>query len=359
MTAKEVREYRNVCKKLVEVEERSKLLEVLRKKGVTLSEEEYHIQKIFSKFRVLGDKKGVLAKKHDEMMSLSLSMKIRDNNLHGGRIRRRKNWLKGRLGEAMGKKSSDWKKLEEEVRGFCSQHRRHLKEKNGKKVEHLVKKFGGKSVAKNMWENVDKGVRDLMGAPKIFTEEGVIDKEEIKNPVIVEGPGEVIKLDDNERAALKLGPKFCIYNKLCDEEFEVDVEECILKIKWDLMGDEKKPRRGSEDRALEVLLMVEECSSIDAEIEEDLAIKEGENRTIFDGEHKTLDFGRRRATDVKGNSRVIFPRKARTLGEESALETLRMELFTTFRRYVEDKCDSKGNQKSNLTRGEEEGTHVY
>ena len=99
----------------------------------------------------------------------------------------------------------------------------------------------------------------MMGAPKIFTEEGVIKKEEIKNQVIVEGPGEVIKLDENERAALKLGPKFCMYNKLSDEEFEVDVEECILKIKWDLMGDENKPRRGSEDKALEVLLGVEEC----------------------------------------------------------------------------------------------------
>ena len=65
---------------------------------------------------------------------------------------------------------------------------------------------------------VDKGVRDMMGAPKIFTEEGVIKKEEIKNQVIVEGPGEVIKLDENERAALKLGPKFCMYNKLSDEE---------------------------------------------------------------------------------------------------------------------------------------------
>ena len=92
MTAKEVRDYRNVCKKLIEVEEKSKLFQVLRKQGVNLPEEEYQIQKSFTKFKVLGDKRGILAKKHEEMMSLSLNLKIKDNNLYGVKLRRKKNW---------------------------------------------------------------------------------------------------------------------------------------------------------------------------------------------------------------------------------------------------------------------------
>ena len=58
MTAKEVRDYRNVCKKLIEVEEKTKLFQVLRKQGVNIPEEEYQVQKVFSRFKVLGEKRG-------------------------------------------------------------------------------------------------------------------------------------------------------------------------------------------------------------------------------------------------------------------------------------------------------------
>ena len=127
-------------------------------------------------------------------------------------------------------------------------------------------------------------------------------KEEIKEPVVVAGPSEEIILSENERAALKLGPKFCVYTRLSDEEFEVDVEECILKIKWDMMGEDGKSKPGDEDKALEVLLGVEECARIDTENDEEMCIKEGEVRTIFDGKTKTLDFG---LGGVQQMSRVI------------------------------------------------------
>ena len=35
-----------------------------------------------------------------------------------------------------------------------------------------------------------KEVRDMMGSPSIFSEEGDVCKEDIKDPVIVLGPGE-------------------------------------------------------------------------------------------------------------------------------------------------------------------------
>ena len=46
MNAKEIREYRTVSRKLVEVEERSKLLEQLKKHKVCLSEEEMFAQNL-------------------------------------------------------------------------------------------------------------------------------------------------------------------------------------------------------------------------------------------------------------------------------------------------------------------------
>ena len=190
MTAKEVREYRNVAKKLIEVEEKAKLFQVLRKKGVNLPEEEYQVQKNFSKFKVLGNKKGILAQKHEEIMSLSLNLKIKDNNLYGRKLRRKKNWLKGKLEDSMGKKSAEWRSLEEDVRSFGSKHRRNLKEKYRKKTEHLVKKFGDQSKSSIRWDEVGKDVRDIMGTPAIFAMEGESKIEDIKDPVIVLGPGE-------------------------------------------------------------------------------------------------------------------------------------------------------------------------
>ena len=49
-----------------------------------------------------------------------------------------------------------------------------------------------------------KEVRDMMGSPSIFSEEGDVCKEDIKDPVIVLGPGEEGKsMSENEMAALK------------------------------------------------------------------------------------------------------------------------------------------------------------
>ena len=57
MTAREVRVYKNTCLKLVEIEERSKLLEELRKKNLGLREEELFTQNFVNKFKILGKEK--------------------------------------------------------------------------------------------------------------------------------------------------------------------------------------------------------------------------------------------------------------------------------------------------------------
>ena len=110
----------------------------------------------------------------------------------------------------------------------------------------------------------------------------------MKDPVIVLGEGEEIILSKEEREISKLGPKFCTYKNLLEEDFEADIEECILKIKWDMMSDENKGEPGLEDKALEVLLGEEVCQQIDEENEEEREMMEGEMRTIFDWKTRTL-----------------------------------------------------------------------
>ena len=80
----------------------------------------------------------------------------------------------------------------------------------------------------------------------------------MRDPAIVAKEGEEVTISKNEREFLKLGPKYCLYKRLNEENFETDLEECIMKVKWDMLGEgsdnESKKRRKSEDIALEVLL---------------------------------------------------------------------------------------------------------
>ena len=202
MTAKEVREYRNVCKKLADVEERSKLLENLMKNRVCLASEECFVLKTAAKFRSLGSKKGVISKQREELVLLSLKYKIKDNNLFGVKLRRRRTWLRGRLEEGLGKKSKEYREITKDVREYTTMLKKKLRVKNMRKVENLVKKY----VRKDNNQYMDKEMKDLVGTPRIFCEEMV--GEDIRDPVIVEGEGETINLSPEEYEVLKLGPKF-------------------------------------------------------------------------------------------------------------------------------------------------------
>ena len=145
MTAREVREFRTVCKKLTEVEARSKLLEDLRRNNVCLAAEEGFVLKEIGKFKILKNKRGVVQKQHDEMVSLSLKYKIKDNNLHGVKLRKKRNWLRGRIEDNLGSSSSELRQLIRDVKEKTTSLKLKLKNKNKKKVDHLIKKYGRKN----------------------------------------------------------------------------------------------------------------------------------------------------------------------------------------------------------------------
>ena len=345
MVAKEVREFRTTSKKLVMCEERSKLLLDLRKKRVCLSEEEIFVQNLHSKFKILGAKRGVMEKQRNELVDLTLKYKIRDNNLVGIKTRKRRDYLRRKLENEMGSKSAGWKTLIEEIKTNSSRLRAKLKSENKSKVEHLVKKFG---VMKKLC--VEDGLLKYMGCPKIFVDD--LEPEEIKKPVIVDPD---IELNKEEMDVLSLGHKFCIFVNLTDESFEADMEEVIMKCKWDMMSEDGKPKVGDEDVALRVALGVDVCDKIDDDREEDDALLEAVTRTPFQHEDRRFSLARRRVTDMKGNSRVYFPRKARSLEEEATFEALRLELMGAFKKYVSRNCKKGGVQEPNLTPSQARG----
>ena len=69
----------------------------------------------------------------------------------------------------------------------------------------------------------------------------------------------------------------------------------------------------------------------------------------------TLNLSKRRATDLKGNARVIFPKKSCKFEVEAKIETLRVEAMSEFRKFLAENCNEKGDQKSNLSKKQAKG----
>ena len=63
-----------------------------------------------------------------------------------------------------------------------------------------------------------------------------------------------------------------------------------------------------------------------------------------------MDMRKRRATDIKGNSQVILPRKMRSFDE-----MMRQDLRGVYGQYMREKCGPRGLQNSNLTMREIKG----
>ena len=84
------------------------------------------------------------------------------------------------------------------------------------------------------------------------------------------------------------------------------------------------------------------------------AEEEARTRQVFNSDEETLDFGRMRATDAKGNTRVILPKPGSVMFEME-LEVKRIEWTKVFDDYLAEMTDKDGNQESNLSEDEEEG----
>ena len=118
--------------------------------------------------------------------------------------------------------------------------------------------------------------------------------------------------------------------------------------------DGPRGERREEDigyRNLMSILSEDEKEEIEAWEE----IKDASRRMIFDQEDKKFNFGKKRATDLKGNTKVILPGMRKSFQEEANLEMLRAEMKGCFRDFVREHCNEKGEQENNLTRGETQG----
>ena len=346
MTAQDLRMLRKISIRLVEAEERSQHIRKLVSKGLGFKEEEEFMNREKSKL-----KGGKVFDEKRKIIKLAMDEKWSDNFKLIYKLKKQRNRLRTRICGAYETKSRVLEGILKKIGNQAKLARQEARTRLKKKEQFLTKKYGGNTRLEGGIEELAKVDQSRFGAARIFDTDGKWEKEPSKEPAVVCDEGQELVLSKDEINLLKLGPKFCVLGHLSEENFEGELEQCILKYKWDVMGEEKgKQRQSLSDIAIDCVIGEEGKQ----ESEEYASLLEAKCRMIFDHETATLDFGNRRATDVKNNARVIFPR-TQDFQKEANLQMLRIEAMGVFRDYVKGNCDTRGRQKSNLSTSEQRG----
>ena len=116
-----------------------------------------------------------------------------------------------------------------------------VRKKNEEKVKHLVEKFGSDCDIPSIIKKYSQAA--------IFGDK-ISDRTQDQQKPLVFGD---IRVDEDEAAALLLDPKFAVFNFLNEEEFEVEIESCLTKMKWNRMSRSRNCQDDEERRMWRVV----------------------------------------------------------------------------------------------------------
>ena len=125
-------------------------------------------------------------------------------------------------------------------------------------------------------------------------------------------------------------------------DLETNIEICNTKIRYSLRDDD-----------------VEEDSEVNSEedkvLEDKVRRAEAHTRMTFDDNTNTIDMRKRKATDLRQNSKVFLPPPLNPI-LEAGLNIRKQELLNTFEDFSKEHCDDKGRQvKTSLTPEQSKG----
>ena len=147
-----------------------------------------------------------------------------------------------------------------------------------------------------------------------------------------------IKITEEQEKVLLLPPEHQTYPKLNLEEFETDLAKCAIKERWETIRESRKCEESNKVKEM-------------ADMEPDKVVNNTSDK-VYDMETKVMDIRNLKATDLKGNKRVILP-DLNDDENEIRSNHVRNELKEVFLKYRSKNCDKHGNVlKNNLNKNQ-------
>ena len=282
----------------VETEERVIFMEKLVKLGVGVAEVEHFFKGVTETCRNTKNKV-----RKENLIVGTMKEKLNDAYDERNLWRQMKARTISKVRKVWGRGSSRYKSLFKKVINNAKARRAELKMKYKLKVKHLHNKFKEDVETQQIPPEIQK-----YSAADCFNPDYEPEPDNTDMSPLVYGE---VSLDEDEKETLKLDPKFAVLDTLTLEDFEVEVECCLAKQRWNKMSTDKDSDNSD----------ISEEERIQNEIED------AEERLIYNPVTKTVDFRKYRATDAPMNANLKLPR-AQTQEYEVGLELRRSEWTT-------------------------------
>ena len=152
-----------------------------------------------------------------------------------------KTGYKKELGKIWGRKSRNYKSKIQELRKEAIEAKQEQTEKYKKKMEHIRRKYRKENNTEE-----EKSPEDL----REYEDLTIFDKNKYENlqmesyEVVVIGH---VELSKAEKLVLQLHPKFCVVDKLSEQEFEQEQEAALAKLRMEIAREDEYSEMTQEE----------------------------------------------------------------------------------------------------------------
>jgi hypothetical protein len=303
--------------------------------------------------------KGRCSQGNREVVRVAMEYKLKDSIQTTNELSRVRDGLRRKLKLIYGNKTVTTRKILKDLQARAEETRREHREDYKNKIDHLSRKFERKRNEEN---------RRLPEDMKEYSLAMVFDKgkyEAMKiDQIDVTVIGQV-DLSEDEKALLRLHPKFSIRDDLTVENLEFEQELGYAKARYELRRENEENLEEEIDLYGGTHASIPTFSGIgtnhktenepDVEkIAELSELEEAKARQFYDPEENVYDYRKKKVTDLRENSRVTLPSPVTELQEAGI--AIRRETFNgKVRDYMRKNCNEKNQQKPNLTKSESNG----
>ena len=380
--------YRNICKKLTEVEVNNAMFSRMIKSGVATNDVRTFVIKQ-SKMKRANQKINIGLAKN------AMKYKLNDACSVANRLRQEKRKIRDTLVTKFKFSKSKCRRIVKSAHEEARSHRHMKKIKATSKFEHCRQKMK-RAIEHENFQDIPEEVREWISGVNIFNNE--LTPEPSIGPMICDPS---IKISKNELAFLRRGPRFMVRQELNLYDFKTEVEKMIAIEKYDKMESDihdktqlsdvgNSPGHDNSDVDVGKSSMhnnsdvgnssahsnsdvgnssARELSMSSVKVSEAERVITAKSSLIYDKATKSLDMGRLRATEYKFNKFVCLP-KAENIEREALHEVRRNKMVELFEKATAKENANKrkkGNNKkeidkernssveSNLSKAEQEG----